>query len=149
MTTLVCQTLYSELSQNVTFSHPDRLHVGCVSPYLLMVNSPAGTFTLEFTGTNGLVFSKSFTSLDVKASIGTTDNYAHVFLPIIPDNPVQIESGEFTIKITSTGYTASSGSFIGWIQQYENEQNELDYVPADDAQKSFSIRFKSFKEGIN
>lgn len=148
MTTLVCQTLYTELTQDVIFSSNERLHVGCLSPYLLMMNAPAGTFTLEFIGPNGSVFTKSFNSSDIKASIPTTDNYAHVFYPVIPDNLVQIESGSFTIKLTSSGYTPTNTSFIGWVQQHENIQNEMSYVPGNDAGNSLSVRFKSYKEGI-
>lgn len=114
-----------------------------------MIGSPIGTFTLEMTGPNGVVISESFSSNDIKNAIGTTDNYAHVFYPIIPIDPVQIESGSFTIKLTSSGYSPTESAFIGWVQQHENIQNEMSYIPADDTSNTFAIRFKSYKEGIN
>jgi hypothetical protein len=147
VSTLVCQTLNTELSQEINYNSSERLHIGCISPYLLLVNSPVGTFTLEMTGPNGVVFSKAFSSNDIKSSIGTVDDFAHVFYPVIPDYPIQIESGNYTIKLTASGYSASGTSFIGWIQQHENIQNEMTYIPVDDSQNSFSIRFKSYKEG--
>lgn len=148
MTTLVCQTLYTELTQEVFYGSRERLQIGCFSPYLLMMNSPVGTFNLEVIGTNGTVFSESFNSSDIKASIPTTDNYAHVFYPVIPTNPVQIEYGSFTIKLTASGYTPTNSSFLGWIQQHENIQNEMTFTPSNDAENSLAVRFKSYKEGI-
>ena len=148
MTTLLCQTLIDELFQEVDYNSSERLHIGCISPYLVVVNAPAGTFTISITGPNGAVFSKSFTSIDIKTAIGTVNDFAHVFYPIIPTNPVQIENGSYTITLSAAGYTASNSSFIGWIQQHENIQNEMSYTPVDDSGNTFAIRFKSYKEGI-
>lgn len=113
-----------------------------------MIGSPVGTFTLEMTGPNGVVVSGSFTSIDIKSAISTNDNYAHVFYPIIPITPIQIEKGSFTIKLISSGYSPTESSFLAWIQQHENIQNEMSYIPADDTGNSFAVRFKSYKEGI-
>lgn len=148
MTTLLIQTLYSELSQSFNYGLNERVHVASIAPYLYMSDAPAGTFTVDLTGPNGVVISKSFTSSDIKTSLSTTDNFAHVFYPIIPENPVHIEYGAYTIKLTATGYTATDSSFIGWIQQHENLNNSLSYTPSDDSKNPLSIRFKIYKEGI-
>jgi hypothetical protein len=148
MTTLLVQKLYSELSQEVTFDLNERVHIGSIIPYIYLHNAPAGTFTFEMTGPNGAVFSKSFTSSDIKTALSTTDNYAHVYYAISPTNPVQIEKGAYTFTLTASGYTPTESSFIGWIQQHENIQNEMSYDPIDDEQNSLCIRYKSYREGI-
>ncbi len=149
MTTLLGQTLYTELSQELNYSSRFRLHIGSIAPYILINNSPAGTFTLTMTGDNGVVFSKSFTCADVKTAIGTTDNYIHAFYPLVPTNPVQISKGSFTLTLSSSGYTPTVSSFIAWVQQHEDIQNEMDYVPFDDTKNPLAVRFKSYKEGIH
>jgi hypothetical protein len=148
MTTLVFQALKDELSQEISYGLNERLHLGCVSIYLIVMNSPPGTFTVSMTGQNGLVFSKSFTSTDIKTALGTTDNFYHVFYPVIPTNNVQIGYGDYTITLTASGYASSDSSFIGWVQQHEDIQSSFSYVSSSDEANQLSMRIKSYKEGI-
>jgi hypothetical protein len=150
MTTLMCQTLRTELIQEINYSSIERLHIGAFIPYLYVHNNPTGNFNLELSGANGVVFSKSFTSQDIKDSLSTTDNFMHVNYPVVPQNPVQIEKGDYTVRLSASGgYMANANGFIAWIQRHEDMQNEMSYIPSNDEENSFSIRFKSFKEGIN
>lgn len=150
MSTLLSKTLETVLEQQIRFKLSTRCHIAAMIPYIMMFNSPAGSFEFEFYSVDRAetVFTKSFTCADIKAALSTTDNYAHVFLPIIPTNPVQIESGLYTIKITASGYTATVDSFLGWIQQFEDIQNEMEYVPVNDEENSLAIRYKIYKEGV-
>jgi hypothetical protein len=111
----------------------------------LIYNNPAGTFTLSVLKGSDVLYSKNFTSEEVKASLATTNNYAHVFYPIIPENSIQLEVGTYKIKLSATGYTATTTSYLGWIRQFENIQTELDYAPADDLDKPYSMRLKIYK----
>jgi len=148
LTTLVSQTLETELVQEIRFNLSTRLHLGAMIPYLFMFNSPDGVFTFNLLKGVQTIFSKSFTCADIRASLSTMDDYAHVFYPIIPDDLIQIENGLYTFKLTASGYTNTQASFLGWIQQHENIQNEMDYIPKNDEANSFAIRFKEYKEGI-
>lgn len=144
MTTLVNTILETELNQNVTYNNTVRLSIAAFYPYLLMVNSPSGTFTFSlFKGAEEL-YSKSFTSADIKASLDTTDNYAHVFFPIIPENPIQIESGAYTFKLQASGYTVNTSSYLAWVQQHEYIQTELENEIENFTELPFSVRIKSY-----
>ena len=148
MTTLVVNELRSNLSQNITFKSSGRCHIGSILPYLYLHNSPVGTFKFQLMRYADVVYEREFTSADIKLSLNTTDNYAHVFYPVIPLQKIKIESGDYILKLSSTGYTYSKTSFIGWCQQFENVQNEMDYIPTDIYDNSLAFRFKIIKEGI-
>jgi len=147
MTTLVAQTLFNELIQEVRYNLQERKHIGCISPYLYLHNA-VGTFTFEVIKDSVTIFSKSFTPDDVKASLGTTFDYMHVFYPIIPGEPLKLEKGLYSFRLSATGYTANSVSFIAWLQQFEDIQNEMDYIPLTSDQNSLAFRIKEYKEGV-
>ena len=147
MTTLLVETLKTELEQEIRLENSERYNIGAIIPYLYLHNAPSGTFSLEILSGVTSVFSQSFTSSDIKTAIGTSDNYAHVFYPIVPQNPVQLDAGVYTIKLTASGYTALGSSFLGWIRQHENLNNILDYVPASDDENPLAVRLKVFKRG--
>ena len=112
-----------------------------------MHNAPSGTFTLKLLSGVTELLSQSFTSSDIKASIPTTNNYTHVFYPVIPINPIQLDSGTYTVKITASGYAPTSVSFLALIRQHEDLNNKLDYVPLTDDENPLAIRLKVYKRG--
>jgi hypothetical protein len=147
VTTLLVETLTSELSQDIRLAGEERFSIGAIIPYVYMHNSPSGTFYLKVINGVTEVFSQAFTSSDIKSSIPTTNNYAHVFYPIVPILPIQLDPGVYTIKITASGYSNSSTNFLGWIRQFEDLNNTLDYVPTSDDQNPLAIRLKIYKRG--
>lgn len=148
MTKLLVQELRDELFQEITLSGEERNHVLSISIYLYIHNNPSGTFTFTLSNQSEDLYSKNFTAQDVLDSISTSDNYAHVFFPFVPVDSLKVESGNFFLRLSSNGYTVTSGSFIGWIQQHEDEQNQLGYIAAGDEEKSLSYRIKILREGI-
>lgn len=147
MTTLVIETLVTELSQDIRLSGKERYSIGAIIPYIYMHNSPSGTFTLKLLSGVTELLSQSFTSSDIKALIPTINNYAHVFYPVIPINPIQLDSGIYTVKITASGYAPTSVSFLALIRQHEDLNNKLDYVPLTDDENPLAIRLKVYKRG--
>ena len=146
MTTLLFKKLVTTLEQDLRYNSAKRCQIAAFIPYIYMHNSPSGTFIFELLNEDAeVIFSQSFDSAGIKQSLVTTNNYAHVFYPIVPTNPIQIERGLYTIKLSATGYTPSDSSYLGWIQQYENVQNVMDYVPASDAENSLAIRIKKWE----
>ena len=143
MSTLVVNEIVNSLEQEFTFNLNTRSHIGAFYPYLVMINSPVGIFTFKlFKGATEL-FSVDFTSIDI-----STESYAHVFFPIIPEKPIQLEKGQYKISITTSGYTKTNDSYIGWIQQFEDIQNEMSYTPVRMEENSLAFRLKIYKEGI-
>ena len=148
MSTIVANELTSTLEQEFTYNLNNRAHIGGFYPYLLMYNAPTGTFKIEILQGANVIYYKTFTSSDIKTAIGTTDNYAITFFPIIPTTPIQIEKGSYKIKLSSDGYTYSSSSYLAWIQQHENVQNTMSYTPVGDGENSLAFRIKTYKEGV-
>jgi len=143
VSTLLVSELITELEHEVRFSQTGRIHIAGLYPYLLKFGSPAGTFTISFIKGATTLFSKSFAATSISATA-----YAHTFYPVLPDNPVQIEAGLYTIKLTATGYSFNSSAYIAWIQQFENIQNAMEYTPENDTKNPLAIRIKTYKEGI-
>lgn len=143
---LVIEKLLTTLEQEIRLSSNERKSVAVICPYLYMHNAPAGTFTFSILSGVTVIFSKTFTSADIKAALdNTTDSYAHVFYPIIPANPLQLEKGTYTLKLSASGYAPTVTSFLAWCKQYENLNNELDYSPSNDGENPLAFRLKEFK----
>lgn len=146
MSTLLVQTLYTKLEQEIECTGESRVLVAAFAPYLYFHNVTGATFRFELERDSVVIFSQEFTSEDISAAVN--GQYAHVFYPIVPTNPVQLEAAVYTFRILAvSGYTVGS-SFIGWIQQHQDTQNVMDYVPTTSDKLSFAIRFKQYQEGI-
>jgi len=76
------------------------------------------------------------------------DDYCHVFFPLTSTTPFPLAKGSYKLKLSATGYSATETSFLGWVQQHEDLNNELDYTPINDEENPLAIRIKIFKEGI-
>lgn len=147
MSTLLIQKLETELAQELRYNLSDRCQIGAFIPYIYMHNAPSGTFTIDLLNSDDdVIMSKQFDCDDIKTALSSTDNYAHVFYPIIPTSPIQIEYGTYTIKLSASGYSPTNASYLGWIQQHENIQNIMDYVPSDDTKNSLALRIKKWRQ---
>lgn len=146
MSTLIVETLQDSLTQDIDFTLTQRVEIAAFIPYIYFHNVSGAVFTFEIERSDVVVFSQDFTSEQIKLSVGA--DFAHVFYPIVPANPVQIEAGSYRFRIKrKSGYLAGQ-NFIGWIKQYQDIQNEMSYNPVDDGQNSYAIRFKKYREGI-
>lgn len=144
---ILCAELVNELIQPVTFEKEFTLEA--VYPFLVMINSPSGTFNFEMIKDASTIFSKTFTSSDLKSALGTLDDYLYSFHPIIPNSPIRIKKGTYNFKLTHTGYSFNESSFLGWGQQYEDRQNPVSYTITGSSSIPLAFRIKTKKEGIN
>jgi hypothetical protein len=149
VTTLVVNPIGASLEQEFTYNLNERCHIGAFYPYIVMIGAPTGTFTCELIKGVTTVFSKTFTSASIKLSLGTSEDYAHAFYPIIPDLPIQIEKGTYKLKISTMGYTETNSTYLAWAQQFEDIQNQMSYTPSGILENSLAFRLKIYKEGIN
>lgn len=152
MSTLLIETIESGgLEQEYRLALETRYNIGSIIPYLYMHNAPAGVFTLEVLVNAVSVFSQTFTSASIKASLPTVNDYARIFYPVVPINPLQLERGLFSVKISGdAAYLASysSSSFLAWIKQHEDLSNDLDYTPSTDLENPLALRLKVLNQGI-
>jgi len=141
VTTLLVQELKTGevLEQQFRISDYQRTTVGSISPYLYFHDAPAGTFTVELVGLRAW----SFDFTDVQAETAVED-YCHVYFPLIPVTPLHLEVGIYTLRLSASGY-ALGPSWAGWIQQHENLDNLLDYVPTNDGSNPLAIRIKEMR----
>lgn len=144
---LVVETLYESLEQDITLESDRRIHIGAIIPYLYFHNLSSGLFKFQLIRNSSVLYEHLFSWEDIKA--GKIDNYMHVYHPIVPVSPIQLESDNYKVKIMAvSGYQATGNSFLGWIKQHEDIQLPMDYTPISDIQNTFTIRFKEYKEGI-
>ena len=120
MTALLIDELTSTLSQEITFSGEARRRtiVG-IRPYIYMHNAPTGTFTLSFKSGATTLASETFTSATIKSDLNTTNNYAWLAKALTFDD-FQVDGGTYTIELSSSSYTFSESSYLGWIRRHEN-----------------------------
>lgn len=144
---LVVETLQDSLEQDVILDYQGRIHIGAIIPYLYFHNLSSGLFKFQLIKNSVVLHEQEFSYLDIKA--GKTDNYMHVYHPIVPVDPIQLENGTYTFKImVISDYSVTGNSFLGWIKQHEDIQLPMNYVPTSDIQNTFTLRFKVYKEGI-
>lgn len=148
MSTLLIQELKDELSQEFKLNLSERFIIASFAPYLYIHNAPAGTFTLDIIKNSAIIYSVDFTAAEIIADMGASSDYVRAFYPFLPDFPLAMEKGTFTAKLSATGYAYNNSSFIGWIQQHEDLNNLLDYVPVDDTKNPLAMRIKIYKQGL-
>lgn len=120
MTTLVTTELIDTLSQDITYSGEKNIHIYGLKLRLVWFNSPSGTFTVSFKDGATTLASKSFTVADIKTELSTADDYGYIYKGIVFDNPFPIKNGTYQIELSSSGYTFSSDTFLGWAKDYED-----------------------------
>lgn len=129
---LIVEELKSTLSQEVTWSNVKRTHLKAIRPYIYMHNAPSGTFTISVKKGSDLLAESSFTSADIKSELSTTENYIHLWKTVSFVSAIPINSGNYTIELSSMGYTFSETSYIGWIKEHEdliNNNNQVGDFP--------------------
>jgi len=148
MSRVLYKTLIDVCEQWVQFNLDERVSIAGFYPYLVMVNQPPGNFEFQFESESAIIFSKTFTSEDIKAAMNTTNGSAHVFFPIVPDKLVHVEKGLYKVRIIATDYFPSRNYHLGWAQQFENIQADIAYEVHGDADLPLAIRIKTHERGI-
>lgn len=143
---ILCSELYNELIQPVSFDKDTNIEG--IYPFLVMVNSPIGTFKLSIKSGSTVFFEKEFTSADLKTALNSLDDYLYSFHPIIPETPFKIKRGTYNLHLTHTGYTFSESSFLAWGQQHEDRQNIISYTLTGSSKIPLAFRIKTKKEGV-
>jgi hypothetical protein len=142
---LIVETLQTNLEQEILYNSDQRIHIASIIPYLYSHNLKSGVFKFDLIKGSEVVFSKEFTWEDIKGEIDK--DYFHVYYPVVPSDPLQLERGLYKFKISAvSGYIAGGTSFLGWIKQFEDKQLPMNYVPLSDIQNTFTLRFKEYVE---
>lgn len=140
MTTLVVDELKTTISQTFTLQYNRRYNIGGVRPLLLMYNAPSGTFTMKIKSGANTLASKSFTSADIKSDLITSDNYAWLWKGLLFDTPIPLKAGSYSLELSSSGYSYSASSFIGWVKEHENIFTTISGTPISDLDNPYSFQ---------
>jgi hypothetical protein len=116
MSRVYCEELITTLTQEINFVSRRRYHIPAISLGIVMYNAPSGTFTLSVMDGSIVLTSKSFTSADIKTDLSTSNNYGYIYKTLQFTSELILEYGSYDFVLSSSGYTYSSNSFIGWIK---------------------------------
>lgn len=137
------------LEQNFTL--PNNTTIEQFSIKLHIVNDPTGTFTLTLKDGVTIIEAMSLTVAQINALILVQEGFTEVnkngyilFEPVFPINLRR--NVEYTLLLSSSGYTFSSSSSIAWVVEYLNEMNKLLDVPASDLGKALSYKLHGYTE---
>lgn len=149
MTTLVYDALETTIEQDFTINLNRRYTIEAINPYLMMFNEPSGTFTFSVLDSDtNILSSDTFTSADIKTDLSTSDSYAHIRKVIQFDNPLHLSRGTYTLKLSSSGYTFTESSHLGWVREFENIFNETTGTPSSDSENPFSFNIYENRSNI-
>lgn len=124
-----------------------KLIVVAIRPYLYCHNFPAGTFTLELLDENdSLINSQTFVSDSVYEGISTTNPYAHAWLRVTFERPSPIPKGNYKIKISTSGYTFSESSYLGWVKEHEDLKVPVKFIVSGDQNNPLSFEIWSYEQ---
>jgi hypothetical protein len=143
---VMVQSLYTTLEQEIRLSHEGFYTLVGIEPYIAIVGAPAGTFTFSILSGATTLFSSTFTSADIKTKLNTANNHAHIYYPFTPS--IKLKKGLYKLKLSASSYTPTTTSFISWVQQHENIQVPMDYIPSGDWDNTLTYRIKLIKEGM-
>lgn len=146
MTKLVVEDLQTTLEQDFTVYLERRITVAGIRPYIYMHNSPSGTFTFTLKRAGVTIASDSFDSTEIKSDLGTTDNYIHIWKVLNLANVIHLESGAYSLELSSSGYTYSDSSYLGWVKEHEHLTSEINGSPLTDFNNPMSIQLFELKD---
>jgi len=99
---------------------------------------PAGTFTLTIldSGLN-ILGTKSQTIAEMQAagSAALSEDYYHGFISFIFDDPILLDYGVYSLLLSSSGYTPTATSFIGWMRDWDYKVTNNSGTTASDPSK--------------
>lgn len=145
MSTLAVEQLETgqTIIQPITVTRP--IVLAALRPYLYFHGMPAGAFKLRLKRSTTTIKEWEFTSSDAREAFGGSLNYFHVYLSLVSEAFV-IRPGEYTLELSATGYTLSSGSFMGWCKDFAGPTGAIIGTPNDFTSYPLSFRIIETRE---
>lgn len=128
MSIVAVKELKQTLTQEINLYQYRNYHIEGIKIGLLMFNSPSGTFILSIKKQGETIASKSFDCDDIKQDLNTTDDYAYL-QKALTFNGLKLKSGTYQLELSSSGYTYSNSSFLGWIRDFNNNTDYFNNTP--------------------
>jgi len=116
MTVLLVEELKTTLEQDFTLAGSRVYQISALRPFVCMYAAPSGTFTFSIKSGSNVLGSVSFTSADIQSDLNTSNNYAYIYKKLEFTNDIPLRAGSYTVEMSSSGYTYSASSFMGWAK---------------------------------
>lgn len=113
---------------------------------VLMYNAPSGTFTISLKSGATTLHSEDFTSASIKTDLSTSNNYAWIWKAFQFTNPIPLASGVYTLELSSSGYTFSDSSYLGWISDYESDYQRQTDTPSNDGENPQAFQLFEYRD---
>ena len=147
MSTLIAEELRTELIQDCELLLTKNHQIEAIKVFLFCYNASSiiGTFKLSIFDGATEIGSKTFDITDIVSQGSFTSDYFYSWYPVIFDNPIVLQKGAFTFKLSSVGYTYESNIFLAWCREHENEKVPMTYIPENDLQNPLSFEIYTRK----
>ena len=128
-------------TQEETFIVSENRILTSIKVKLYFHNDPSGTFTISLKQGSYTLGSKNYTMAEIKTEAGLSDNQYHwAYVNFDFGKYIYLEKNiSYFIELSSSGYTFSESSYIGWCRPHENDPNEntnsLGYIIAGPLKK--------------
>lgn len=146
MTTVLFEELKSvALEQNIVVE--ERISLKTIRLNLIKALSPAGTLILKVKDESGTIIEGTLTSaqIETQASEITALNYFHGFIDFGLEDFV-LNPGNYTVELSSSGYTYSDSSYYGWVKEFENRTNRLSSAVVNVSDSPLSFQAWEYKK---
>jgi len=120
MSRVYCEELITTLTQEISLTQDRRYHIPAISLGIVFYNAPSGTFTVSVKSGSTTLVSDTFTSAELKSDLSTSNDYGYLKKEFQFTSDLILEKGTYDIELSSSGYTFSESSFIGWIKPASN-----------------------------
>lgn len=150
MTTLIAEELKTELIQDCELLLTKNHQIEAIKIFLFCYNASSIVGTFKFSIFDGAteIAAKTFDITDIVSQGSFTSDYFYSWYPVVFDNPIVLQKGAFTFKLSSVGYTYESDIFLAWCREHENEKVPITYVPEGDLQNPLSFEIYARKGEI-
>lgn len=140
MSELFVEELQTTLTQRINLNQYRTYHIDGIKIKVIMNNAPSGVFTFKVKTTSGdELYSVDFDSDELKSDLDTTDNYLYLFKVFSIPSALVLKVGSYDFELSSSGYTYSTETYLGWIKSHENIFNAVNGTPDSYANNPYDV----------
>lgn len=145
---LVGTILESTLSNDFTLDLQERQQVGGVRAWLLSVGDPVGTFTYKIKEGATTHWSDTFNVVEMKSDLSTSATRLHMMKAKTVDPVINLGPGTYTLELSSSGYSASSSSYLAWLVDWEGQYFDASSNIIDNLLRPFHFEIWTYKRQV-
>ena len=143
MTTLVIDELRTTLEQD--FQVANRIQINTVRPMLYIHNAPAGSVTVTLKKGSTILSSATLSIANI-ISMASLSNFTWGTFSFYLDEDVVLHPDtDYTLELSSSGYSYSESSYIGMVKPHENPKNTFEDTAINSYENAFGFELWGYK----